>query len=95
MPEGRRPRGPTPCLRSGVAAESARLLQSMSEVGGGGQEELPLHPRSGVAARRRYPPPEARVGSWEEQAHIQGVVAAWAQEGLEELLHVQGQEKQR
>ena len=25
MPEGRRPRGVTPCLRSGAAAESARL----------------------------------------------------------------------
>ena len=78
-----------------VAAESARLLQSMSEVGGRGQEELPPHPRSGVAARRRYPPPEARVGSWEEQAHIQGVVAARAQEGLEELSNVEGQEGQQ
>ena len=28
----------------------------------------------------------------EEQPHIQGAVAAWAQEGREELLHVQGQE---
>ena len=28
----------------------------------------------------------------EEQPHIQGVVAAWVQEGQEELLHVQGQE---
>ena len=28
----------------------------------------------------------------EEQLHIQGAVAAWAQEGREELLHVQGQE---
>ena len=73
-----------------VAAESARLLQSMSEVGGRGQEELPPHPRSGVAARRRYPPPEARVGSWEEQAHIQGVIAVQVQEGREELLHFQG-----
>ena len=26
------------------------------------------------------------------QPHVQGVVAAQAQEGLEELLHVQGQE---
>ena len=36
--------------------------------------------------------PEARVGGQEEQPHIQGVVAARAQEGLEELLHIQGQE---
>ena len=31
-------------------------------------------------------------GSQEEQLHSQGVVAAWAQEGLEELSHVEGQE---
>ena len=36
--------------------------------------------------------PEARGSSREEQPHIQGVVAAWAQEGLEELSHVEGQE---
>ena len=38
------------------------------------------------------PPPEARGGGREEQPYIQGVVAAWAQEGLEELFHIQGQE---
>ena len=32
-------------------------------------------------------------GGQEEQPHVQGVVAAWAQEGREELLHVQGQEE--
>ena len=35
---------------------------------------------------------EARGGGWEDQAHVQGAVAAWAQEGLEELSHVKGQE---
>ena len=35
---------------------------------------------------------EVRGGSREKQPHIQGAVAAWAQEGREELLHVQGQE---
>ena len=39
--------------------------------------------------------PEARGGSREEQPHLQGVVAALAQEGLEELFHVQGQEGRR
>ena len=34
-------------------------------------------------------------GGREGQPHIQGAVAAPAQEGLEELLHVQGQEGQR
>ena len=50
----------------------------MSEVRGGGQEEIP-HP----------PKPEARGGGWEEQPHA---VAVRAQEGLEELSHVEGQE---
>ena len=36
--------------------------------------------------------PEVRGGGQEEQPHIQGVAAVWAQEGREELLHVQGQE---
>ena len=50
----------------------------MSEVRGGGQEERP-HP----------PKPEARGGGWEEQPHA---VAGRAQESLEELSHVEGQE---
>ena len=32
------------------------------------------------------------VNSREEQPHVQGAVAAQAQEGQEELFHVQGQE---
>ena len=36
--------------------------------------------------------PEARGGSREEQLHVQGVVAARVQEGLEKLSHVEGQE---
>ena len=38
------------------------------------------------------PLPEARGSTWEEQPHVQGAVAAWAQQGLEELFQVQGQE---
>ena len=61
-----------------------------SEVRGGGREELPQAPK-----------PEAKGGSGEEQLHdqgqgrwpgVQGDVAAQAQEGLEELSHVEGQE---
>ena len=48
---------------------------------GGGQEELPHAPR-----------PKAKGSGWEEQPHVQGAVAVWAQEGLEELSHVEGQE---
>ena len=44
---------------------------------------------------RSYPVSEARGGWWEELSHVQGAVAAWAQEGLEELSHVEGQEGRR
>ena len=46
-------------------------------------------------ARRSYPLPEARGGGREELPNTQGVVAAWVQEDLEELLHIQGQEGQQ
>ena len=36
--------------------------------------------------------PKVRGSGREELSHIQGTVAARAQEGREELLHVQGQE---
>ena len=39
-----------------------------------------------------YPASEVRGSGREEQPHIQGAVAARAQEGLEELSHVEGQE---
>ena len=48
------------------------------EVRGGGWEELSQ--------------PEIRGGGREELPHVQGAVAARAQEGQEALLHVQGQE---
>ena len=45
----------------------------------------------GAVAGRSYPTPEARGGSQEEQLHLQGAVAARAQEGLEVLFQVQDQ----
>ena len=51
----------------------------VSEVRGSGREELP-----------HAPTPEAGGGGREDQAHT---IAAWAQEGLEELSHVEGQER--
>ena len=39
-----------------------------------------------------YSTSEARGRGLEEQPHIQGAVAAWAPEGLEELFHIQGWE---
>ena len=66
------------------------------------REELPHVPGQGRrprvpgcdgtgAVERSYPTPEARGGCWEEQPHVQGAVAVWVQEGLEELLLAQGQ----
>ena len=51
------------------------------------------HPRPEMAAERSYPASEVRGGR-EEQPDVQGAVAARAQEGLEELAHVEGQEGQ-
>ena len=52
-----------------------------SEARGGGREEQP-HARG-------------QGGSREDQPHVQGAVAAWVQEGLEELSHLESQEGQR
>ena len=42
------------------------------------------------AAERSYPMSEVRGGGRDNQPHVQGAAAAQAQEGWEELLHVQG-----
>ena len=47
-----------------------------------------------MAAGRSYHTPEVRGGGLEEQPHVQGAMAARAQEGREELLHIQGQDRQ-
>ena len=44
------------------------------------------------SVQRSYPTSEVRGSGREEPPHVQGAVAACAQEGLEELLHIQGQE---
>ena len=51
---------------------------------GGSQEELP-----------HAPTPEARGSGREEKPHFLGVVAAQAQQGLEELSNVESQEGRR
>ena len=55
----------------------------MSEVRGAGLEELP------PALKH-----EARGGGQEDQPHVQGALAAQAQEGPEELSHIEVQEGQ-
>ena len=66
----------------------------MSEVRGGGQEELPhtLKPEARGGGREKQPTQEARSGGWEDQPYVQGAVAARVQEGLEDLSHIEGQE---
>ena len=44
------------------------------------------------AAEKSYPTSEVRGGGRREQPHIQGAVAVWVQEDLEELSHIEGQE---
>ena len=89
----------------------------VSEVRGGGREELPRirgqwrqggdtpRPRSGAASRSHLTPearggdleepPRARGQGWWLGGATQGAVAEQAQEGLEELSHVECQEWRR
>ena len=85
------PRGATPRPRSG--AEAGRTPYQK----GDGQEELPRirgqgRWPGGATPRPHAPTPEAKGGGREEQPNFQGAVATRAQEGLEELSHVEGQE---
>ena len=49
-----------------------------------------------MGGSREEQPHTRGQGQWpEDQPHVQGAVAAWAQEGLEELSHVEDQEGQR
>ena len=77
-----RPKGATPRLRSGEVAGRSYLASEVLRGGGG-------------KAKRSHPAPETRGGGQEEPYNIQGAVAARAQEGLEELSHVEGQEGQQ
>ena len=84
--QGRRLRGDTP--------------RHKPEARGGRQEELPHAPKPEARGSRQEelpyaPTPEARGGGWEHQPHVQGAMAVRAQEGLEELSHVESQEGQQ
>ena len=66
MPKERRPRGVTPCPRSGAAAESARLRQRRNAE--------KSYPASASEARgsggRSNPMPKARGGGREDQPQV-------------------------
>ena len=75
------PRGDTQCPRSGVATRG-----------------VTPRPRSGTAAGKSNPCPRPGVVARrtnQDQPHVQGAMAARAQEGLEKLSHVEGQEGRR
>ena len=80
-----------------MAQEWPRGSTPLSEVRGGDDRRYPtsLSPRPRAAAGRGNHKTEARGGGREDQPHVQGAVAARAQEGLEELSHVEGQEGRR
>ena len=71
------------------------ILEELPHVRGQGQRpRVPGWDGTGTA-KRSYPASEVRGSSREEPPHVQGEVAAWAQEGLEELSHVEGRERRR
>ena len=45
-----------------------------------------------IGIKVQYPTSDARGSGREDQPHAQRALAAWVQEGLEELSHVEGQE---
>ena len=82
-------------------AESARLRGrrnsrkelSQSEVRGGGREELPQSEVRG-GSQEELPYTRGWGGRLKEQPYDQGAMAGRVQEGLEELIHIQGQKGQ-
>ena len=81
--------------------EETPCVQSQGRQPGGATPHL----RSGAVAKRSYPEPEAKGGSWEEPPTAEAragsreeqpeEVAAQAQEVLEELSHIEDQERRR
>ena len=98
VPEGQQPRGVTPCPRSGQrprvpeceGAGTAERSYPLSEVGGGGREEIPHTPclRPGATGGRSYPTPlsprpRAAVGRSNPTTEARGG-------GQEDQPHIQG-----
>ena len=81
-----------------MAATGQRTKRSRGELpyvrGQGQKPRVPGCDGTGMA-ERSYPVSEDRGGGREDQPYGQGVVTAWAQEGLEEPSHVEGQEGRR
>ena len=72
-----------------------RRREELPHVQGQGQRpRVPGCDGAGMA-KRSYPSSEVRGGGWEEKLHVQGTIAERAQEGLEELSHVEGKERRQ
>ena len=84
-------RGSSRKCQAGMTQERQRRATQVQGQGWQPRGATPP-PRSGAAAGKSCHMPEARGRGREDQPHVQGAVAVWAQEDLEELSHVEGQE---
>ena len=75
-------------------SEGRRLRGVTTCPRSGQRQRVPGCDGTGMA-ERCYPTSKVKCSGWEEQPHVQGLVAVRVQEGLEELFHVQGQERQQ
>ena len=75
-----------------AATAHKRSREELPHVRGQGQRPRAPGCNGAGTSERSYRLPEAPGGGQEELPQVQGAVAARAQKGLEELLHVQGQE---
>ena len=92
---GRQEGYPASEVRGGSQEEIPHASSLRPGAVAGRSYPMPPRLRPRAAAGKSNPMPEARGGGWEDQPHVQGTVAAWAQEGLEELSHVESQEGRR
>ena len=88
-------KGVTPRPRSGQWPRGD-TPRPKPEARGSGREELPHAPKpeargDGWEELSHAPKPEAKGSGGEEQPQVQGALAARAQEGREELSHIEGQ----
>ena len=90
-------RGATQYPRSGAAARRSYPTPLSLRPGAAARRSYsrPHLPKPGAAGRRSNPTPKARGSGQEDQPNIHGAVAGRAQEGLEEISHIEGQEGQR
>ena len=82
----------TACQASLSITNSRSLLKLMSFESVMPSSHLILCRPLLLLVERSYPTPEVRGSGQEEQPRVQGTLAVQLQEGLEELLHIQGQE---